>query len=1271
MAIMLPSLQIARYFTTELRHPYNEITWERGDVAITKDDGSTAFAQRDVEFPSFWSQQARTIVASKYFRGPLDAPTRERSVRQMIDRVAGTISRWGKEDGYFADVEEQATFRDELTYLLLHQMASFNSPVWFNIGVNGRPPTASACFIIDVEDDMASILEWYRQEGIIFKGGSGSGVNVSKLRAQGEGMSGGGYASGPLSWMATADRNATSIKSGGVTRRAARMVVMNVDHPDIVQFIWVKVREEEKANALIAAGYDAGLDGEAYATVAHQSANHSVGVTDEFMRLVEEDGDWATFYVTTGGKASTYKARELFRQIAEATHACGDPGMQFHDTMNAWHTTPSRGRIVSSNPCQPGCATVLTPEGIRTFDDIDVGSIIWSGKRWTTVTRKVATGEKPVFEYHTTAGVFLGTNDHRIISHGARVPVGEARTMDIAQGPIPHAEILAEDFDAQAVVDGMVLGDGSAKPLTSTATTPYVLLCVGENDHSYFDEASGVAHLITHDPFDKCFHRVKTTFEYEEMRHTYDRTIPDRFFYATERAKRSFLRGLYSANGSVVDDRVTLKATSFAVITRAQAMLSSLGIASYYTTNPAKDVEFSNGVYACKQSYDLNICADKRLFAALIGFIQPYKQERLRQICLAKPGKNRKTSYAIQRVVPCGTMPVFDITVSDEEHTYWTMGQLVSNCSEYVRPPNEACNLASLNLLRFLSPDGTFDTVTFQHATRLMLTAQEILVSRASYPTEAIARNSEDFRPLGLGYANLGALLMASGIPYDSESGRAYAASITALMTGEAYAQSARLAAVKGAFNGYAENADAMMGVIEKHAGAATAIDADALHDRDTLSAALDAWTQAIELGRTYGYRNAQVSLLAPTGTIRLMMDCTTSGVEPEIALVNYKKLVGGGTLKQVNDVVDCGLDALKVEPTRKADVLDYIATNGSLDHCEYLTERQRAVFDCALPATPGCRTIHWEGHLRMVGAVQPFLSGSVSKTINMPQASTIDDIERAYMLAWKLGCKSVAIYRDGCKQTQPVTTQAPGSDRQDALVRQTLSNGQVREALEQAAVNFPHVIDEWFAETMKETAVFRKHASAHPMPARRRLPDERPALTHKFSLNGHECYVTVGLYPDTGQPGELFLSMAKEGSTISGLMDAFGIVTSLALQSGVPLQALVEKFSHMRFEPSGFTGNRALPIAKSLMDYIFRWLALKFTPQAAPTQEVASDPGRPLAASSLPGAVRETRQTLAASAQVGVVASDAPPCSVCGHLTVRNGTCYLCVVCGTSMGCS
>jgi ribonucleoside-diphosphate reductase alpha chain len=881
-------LRIRRHFTTPGTDPFDEVRWEKRSAVIQDEKGQVVFEQHDVEVPAAWSQLATNVVVSKYFRGALGTPEREQSARQMIGRVVRTIRGWGEEQGYFTTPEDADTFEAELKHLLVEQKASFNSPVWFNVGIEPHPQ-CSACFILSVEDTMESILGWYRNEGIIFKGGSGSGVNLSRIRSSKEMLAGGGTASGPVSFMKAADASAGVIKSGGKTRRAAKMVVLNADHPDILDFIRCKAEEEKKAWALIDAGYDSSLDGPAYGSVFFQNANNSVRVADEFMRAVAEDREWETRRVLGGEVDQRLRARDVLREIAEATHLCGDPGMQFDTTINDWHTCPASGRINASNPC-----------------------------------------------------------------------------------------------------------------------------------------------------------------------------------------------------------------------------------------------------------------------------------------------------------------------------------------SEYMHLDDSACNLASLNLLRFLGEGAEFDTESFRHAVDVMITAQDIVVDHSSYPTEAITRNARAYRELGLGYANLGALLMSLGLPYDSDAGRHYAAAVTALMCGEAYLQSARIAASLGPFSGYARNAEPMLGVMGKHRSHAHKLDPSYV-PLDLLSAARAAWDGACDEGRTHGFRNSQATVLAPTGTIAFMMDCDTTGIEPDIALVKYKKLVGGGMLKIVNGTVPRALRRLGYDSREVQEIVEYIDEQDTIEGAPHLRDEDLAVFDCAFKPSRGCRSIHYLGHLRMMGAVQPFISGAISKTINMPNEADVEEIMEAYMAAWRLGVKAVAIYRDGCKRTQPLNTA-----RSDGA----------------------------------------KAVAASPV--RRRLPRDCRSLRHKFDIAGHEGYIHVGLYED-GSPGELFIKIAKEGSTISGLMDTIGILASMALQYGVPLDVLVSKFSHVRFEPSGFTKNPEIPIAKSLIDYIFRFLGAKFL---SPEQHEAVGivPVGPAIE-----ARRESRrdeshevEALGFSPQ-----SDAPSCADCGAIMIRNGSCYKCLNCGATSGCS
>jgi ribonucleoside-diphosphate reductase alpha chain len=906
--VVRSGLTFKRHFSKEGVRPFDEVEWETRDAVIPNyKEGGNAFEQRDVEFPKGWSQNATNIVAQKYFRGSLGTPERESSVRQLVGRVVDTIRGWGVKDRYFATEKDAEVFGDELTHLLVTQKGAFNSPVWFNVGVPNTPQQCSACFILAVDDQMSSILNWYVEEGTIFKGGSGSGINLSKIRSSREPLAGGGTASGPVSFMRGADASAGTIKSGGKTRRAAKMVVLNADHPDVHDFIWCKAVEEHKARALRDAGFDMDLDGKDSYSIQYQNANNSVRATDEFMQAYLEDRDWKLKAVLTDETLETVRARDLMGDIAQAAWECADPGMQFDTTINEWHTSPASGRINASNPC-----------------------------------------------------------------------------------------------------------------------------------------------------------------------------------------------------------------------------------------------------------------------------------------------------------------------------------------SEYMHLDNSACNLASLNLMKFVDDEGSFDVAAFRHAVEIVFTAQEIIVGNSDYPTEAIGRNAKAFRQLGLGYANLGALLMARGLPYDSDAGRAWAGAITALMTGWAYRTSARIAEVTGPFAGFAPNRDAMLRVMRKHRGAADEIDGDALPEA-LLSAARQAWDEAIALGEQHGYRNAQATVLAPTGTIGLMMDCDTTGIEPDLALVKNKKLVGGGSMRIVNQTVPRALARLGYGPDQVEDVVAYIAENNSVAEAPHLRAEHLPVFDTSM----GDRTIQYMGHVRMMAAVQPFISGAISKTVNMPEHVTVEEVEQLFVESWRLGLKAVAIYRDNCKVAQPLSADKKAKAPEPAKLAQ---------------------------------------------PVRRRLPRSRPSITTKFEVGDAEGYITASSYPDNGI-GEIFLKSSKQGSTLAGIMDAFSIAISIGLQYGVPLEAYVDKFINMKFEPSGMTNDEDIRFASSLVDYVFRRLALDhLPPEKREALGIRSIVERKVTAKAeaegkragAPSPVKPVEPQVVAPAQPGDVierpraqAADAPLCYTCGSKMQPAGSCYVCPSCGSTSGCS
>jgi len=936
------SIGIGRFFTTPGVHPYDEVAWEVRDSRITNwRDGTVAFEQLGVEFPMDWSLNSTNIVTQKYFRGTPGTPEREHSVRQVIDRVADTISTWGIEGGYFADQEEAEAFRAELKFILVTQRAAFNSPVWFNIGVKGVPQQASACFILAVEDKMSAILNWYREEGTIFKGGSGSGINLSKIRSSAEHLEGGGTASGPVSFMRGADASAGTIKSGGKTRRAAKMVILNADHPDVEEFIWCKVKEERKARVLRDAGFDMDLDGADSFSVQYQNANNSVRVTDEFMHAVKEDRDWNFNAVTDGSPIRTIRARDLWRQIAEASWECADPGLQFDTTINKWHTATATGRINGSNPC-----------------------------------------------------------------------------------------------------------------------------------------------------------------------------------------------------------------------------------------------------------------------------------------------------------------------------------------SEYMHIDNSACNLSSLNLLKFLDDNDRFDVEAYRHAIEVMFTAQEILVGRADYPTEMIGENSRKFRQLGLGYANLGALLMALGMAYDSDGGRAWAAALTSLMTGHAYATSARTASRMGPFSGFAENEKYMLNVLHMHRDAHGEILNMSDVQDDLLYAGMESWDAAVRDGEEYGVRNSQATVLAPTGTIGLMMDCDTTGVEPDLGLVKFKKMVGGGSMSIVNQTIPRALRRLGYNTHQVDDIIAYIDVNKSILGAPHIESSHLNVFACSM----GDNTIHYEGHVRMMGAVQPFLSGAISKTVNMPEEATVEDIEKLHMLSWELGIKAVAIYRDNCKVGQPLSTAKKDDDSTDA------------EKADAATTVIERVVEKIITQ-----------------PVRQKLPRSRRGRTFEFRVADCKGFANIGEYED-GRPGELFLTVSKQGSTLSGIMDAFAKSISYGLQYGVPMRAFVEAFTNMRFEPAGMTDDPDIRMASSIMDYLFRRLALEYMTyderaelgifsrdeRIQPTlpgveetviettngTEIATDPKSVQSVSEL---VTQIEMGIAPTAPLsdhsnpnGIARhSDAPMCMMCGVQMQRAGSCHACPSCGSTSGCS
>ncbi|HET7676946.1 MAG TPA: LAGLIDADG family homing endonuclease [Candidatus Limnocylindrales bacterium] len=1326
----ITGLTFERRWTTPGVHPYDELEWEIRSASISNESGKVVFEQTDVEVPKSWSQLATNVVVSKYFRGHIGTPQRERSVKQLIDRVVNTICGWAATQRYFRTDADLDTFRAELTHLLVNQKMSFNSPVWFNVGVEPKPQ-CSACFINSVEDTMSSIMDLAKTEAMLFKYGSGAGVNLSTLRGSMEHMTGGGIASGPVSFMKGFDAFAGVVKSGGKTRRAAKMVILDVDHPDVLEFIESKAKEEQKAWALIEAGYDPSFTGEAYASVFFQNANHSVRVTDEYMRAVERDGDWTTRAVTTREPVKTYKARELFRKMAEAAHLCGDPGMQYDTTINDWHTCANTDRIYASNPCVTGDTLVATDQGWRTIASLvgEAVNVIGSDGQAHPVNRIFPTGRKQVYELKTRAGYRVRiTADHRVPTNRGDVPVGRLVPGDrIALG--------RPGFGTTAIPERLALGIGLATGdgmLTwSPAGQPLVIVTmhrdearlleavaaevnaqkrlrkvsgsVGRNDEVHVSfNATGSRLAFASRPVVELFMQYAVLDEGSSLKRfkpaAYDLDRP---------SMAALLRGLFTADGTVGSSGnngfVELSSTSLELLLQVQRMLLGFGIkAKLYENRRAgklrtmlPDGKGGSQEYAVQEVHSLRITrSSRRLFEQEIGFApESAKSAALAALNATTEAYADRLEDEVASLTAVGEEDVFDLT-ENVTHYFVANGFVVANCSEYMFLNDTACNLASLNLMKFVDADGEFDVEAYRYACKVTITAQEILVDNASYPTPRIEENSHRFRPLGLGYANLGALLMSRGLAYDSDEGRNFAAALTAIMTGEAYRQSAIVARDHGGpFVEYKKNEQPMLRVIGKHRDAAYAIPADP--DSATVrEAAARTWDEALELGRQHGYRNSQVTVLAPTGTIAFMMDCDTTGIEPDIALIKYKKLVGEGFLKIVNNTVPGALRKLGYTADQVEAIVRHIDEHETIEGAPELKAEHLPVFDCAFKPVNGQRSIHYMGHVRMMAATQPFLSGAISKTVNMPEAATPEDIADVYLEGWKLGLKAIAIYRDGSKRSQPLST----GKKKDKEV---------------------------------EAAAPVAAAATEPKPYRRRLPAERQAVTHKFEIAGHEGYITVGLYAD-GQPGEIFLKMAKEGSTVSGLMDSFATSVSLALQYGVPLRDLVNKFAHVRFEPAGFTGNNEIPIAKSIVDYIFRWLGSRFLPPAdrenlglivrepAIVAETPAAPAPQVAGASQAEPVPTDATQTAPQAEIAPAAepvvqpdkaalpaaqnghtgtngktngsgmtivpialgggskpvafqaqADAPSCADCGSIMIRNGSCYKCLNCGSTSGCS
>jgi len=1659
-----PGLTIPRRYTQPGQDVWTTVEWELRTASIVGSDGTVVFEQKGVEIPRAWSQLATNVVVSKYFRGQIGTLEREYSVKQLIGRVSDRILEWGKQGAYFASDADADAFHDELRYILLHQYAAFNSPVWFNLGWAGRRQAVSACYINEVNDTMESILDLYKTEGMLFKDGSGSGLNLSTLRSSKEPLEAGGRSSGPISFMKGLDASAGSIKSGGSclapwtrvytergpiavsdlvgkdfitlsydppagrykakraqawhagtkrvvrlttdkgqfdlsydhpvrladgryvpceqlrpgqslfhckvddqagyvrvglrrgcrdsehhrklhqliaedvlgwdlhglslhhrdenkhnndtanlerlpqtdharlhgraqavqgghifqaqkfgktgvdnpmhansefwkdadrvqayrdrqsahmplerarrmhgeavrvrmlnlayavlseghsvdtledyyrgrlkigrrcgskrqfgedvarnfgsyegfvqelrqhnhrvvslkslgvmdvydvevecptaddkspqtghnfviwpddshfgtgiavanTRRAACMRVLDIDHPDVKEFIDCKKDAEEKAHALIDAGYSGAFNvaGGAYDTVPFQNANHSVRVTDDFMQAVEADAAWDTKFRLSGKSAQTFRARDLMRGIAEGTWVCGDPGMQYDTTINDWHTCANTDRIYASNPCVTGDTLVATSEGWQRIDAL-VGQsarVIGADGQPHFVDRIFPTGHKPVFKLRTRAGFEVTiTGNHQVLT----TERGDVAVEDLRLGE--HVQLEGAGFGRRALNESLALaigaavGDGCLSGQNIRGREQeYVVLTMSQSEAPILEK---MAVELNHQKdilraAGLCGHPGAVSVVPQSTSGTSRLTVGSapvveifkefavldkgsnakQFTPAAYELDRptlaTVLRGLFTADGTVASygdksQSVSLDSTSKDLLRQVQMLLLSFGIKSklYLRRGGKTEAVLPNSArepqsYTVQEMHSLRISkASRVVFEREIGFDPASaKSARLRDMNLAFTTCKDTLTDEVVSITEAGAADVYDLTEGITHH-FVANGLVVHNCSEYMFLNSTACNLSSLNLMKFRQEGtGAFDTDSFEHAVRLMLTAQEIVVGFASYPTPKIEQRSHEYRTLGLGYANLGALLMAAGLPYDSDAGRAYAGAVTALMTGRAYHQSAAIARdCGGPFSGFAENRDPMLRVMHKHRDQVDQINGALIPDT-LLAAARTAWDETISLGESHGYRNAQSTVLAPTGTIGFLMDCDTTGIEPDIAIVKYKSLVGGGMMKIVNQTVPEALERLGYDEAQAEGIIKFIDEHDTIEGAPDLKPEHLPIFDCAFRPMNGTRSIHYRGHIKMMAAAQPFISGAISKTVNVPNDATPEDIAETYLESWKLGIKAVAIYRDGSKRTQPLNTskEAPAKEK-------------IAPATEAAVPAAP---------------------LAPPKAVRRRLPDERAGVTHKFSIGGHEGYLTVGLYPDTNQPGEIFIRMSKEGSSISGLMDSFATAISLALQYGVPLSTLVDKFIHSRFEPSGFTGNKEIPMAKSVMDYIFRYLALRFLQKedrhnvglladqddsayAAPAKLPAPPP--PPAHDAKSGSLSSGKNGNGGSPKSGSgdlahlaesntaaitdhereiyrMQSDAPPCPECGAITIRSGACYKCLSCGTSLGCS
>ncbi|APC36792.1 ribonucleoside-diphosphate reductase [Nocardiopsis dassonvillei] len=1330
-------IRVRRVFTTPGTHPYDSLEWERRDVVMTNwRDGTVNFEQRGVEFPSSWSMNATQIVTSKYFRGAVGTPEREWSLKQLIDRVVGVYTETGREHGYFASAEDAEVFDHELKHALAHQLFSFNSPVWFNVGTNSKAQV-SACFILSVDDTMESILDWYKEEGIIFKGGSGAGVNLSRIRSSKELLSSGGTASGPVSFMRGADASAGTIKSGGATRRAAKMVVLDVDHPDIEDFVETKAREEHKIRALRDAGFDVDLGGDDMFSVQYQNANNSVRVSDAFMRAVESGSDFGLTSRTTGEVVATVDAKELFQRMARAAWECADPGIQYDGTIQDWHTTPESGRISASNPCFPADQRVLTDRG-----HIPIGDLIKRAARGETFavytnditaetdaqnavvatipTQYMVTGTNEILELRFSDGSLLRcTPNHRLWTenrgwvHAEKLLSDDRVVRSFQYAPrsnpalrIPRAALeavrtvaalpsvrplyLPEKWDEDpdlAHYLGWLVGDGSVgdQAVVTVYGTAEEQQNVLPRHQALIERLTGHRSKPSLQPNGTQQLRITRRTMVEFVRalglgaRAEDKSVPPSLFEAPEETVLEFLQGLFDADGCAVDQKangtryIGLGSRSDQLLRDVQELLAPFGIASrVYRTSEGKPDSFSctrkDGSTVTYGSdgpfFDLRISAQSmQEFSALVNFSLEGKSEKLREALDFRRMYRTRTTTRLFSRRSAGFETTYNLT-EPRNHSYIVGGTVVANCSEYMSLDDSSCNLASINLLKFLREDDTFDVERFTALTELVITAMDVSITFADFPTEKIGETTRAYRQLGIGYANLGALLMATGHAYDSEGGRAVAAAVTSLMTGTAYRRSAELAGVVGPYDGYRRNERAHKRVMRKHAAANDDLRTVGTLEEPIHAAATREWAECLRIGERNGWRNAQASLLAPTGTIGFMLDCDTTGIEPDFSLVKFKKLVGGGSMQIVNQAIPRALGNLGYQDEQIEAVVEYVSENGHVVDAPGLRAEHYEVFDCAM----GLRYIRPMGHVRMMAAVQPFLSGAISKTVNVPEEASVEDFEHIYFEGWRMGLKALAVYRDNCKVGQPLST---GGTREKEA-------GPEAEAVEA------------------------------PRPVRRRLPKKRPSETTSFSVGGAEGYITAGSYPDDGL-GEVFMKLGKQGSTLAGVMDAFSIAISIALQYGVPLETYVEKFTNMRFDPAGMTDDPDIRMAQSVVDYIFRRLALDHLPyeeraalgvlsaaerqaqvagedpaqvatqvesyaQSAATRGADAPEEVPSASAREPHAAAERPTRAHSTAELmegkGFVA-DAPLCMTCGTKMRPSGSCYACEGCGATSGCS